>query len=59
MKNQAYVLLSVNKIADASKHVYKEMFVKPDVFVKSEDNYDDLQSDPTVIAAIKWLKTKN
>jgi hypothetical protein len=29
--------------------------VKPQIFVKSNDNYDNLLQDPTVQAALKWL----
>ncbi|SDM31546.1 S41 family peptidase [Kriegella aquimaris] len=56
MKNQGYLLLSVNKIADGKKYVYEELSVKPDVYVKSNDDYDKLLDDPTISAAIKWLK---
>ena len=55
MQNQGYLLLAVNKIADAKKHVYKKMKVEPTVFIKSADNYDDLQTDPTILAALHWL----
>jgi C-terminal processing protease CtpA/Prc len=55
MNNKGYLLLSVNTIADADKHVYDKMFVEPDVYIKSEDNYENLLSDPTVAAAIEWL----
>ncbi len=57
MNNNGYLLLSVNKIADGKKKVYTDMFVKPDVYIKSDDNYDNLLADPTVIAAMKWLKS--
>lgn len=56
MNNQGYLLLSVNKIADGKKHIYQAMRVEPDVVVKSDDNYEDLLSDPTVGAAMGWLK---
>jgi hypothetical protein len=59
MNNQGYLLLSVNKIADARKYVYEEMLVRPDIYIKSEDNYDNLITDPTVIAALKWLNSKS
>lgn len=58
MNEHAYLLLSVNKIADAKKHIYKDMFIQPDVYIKSADNYDDLLQDPTVEAAINWLEKK-
>lgn len=58
MHEHAYLLLVVNKIADAARHVYNDMFIQPEVFIKSEDNYDDLSVDPTITAAIKWLNTK-
>lgn len=53
--NQGYLLLSVNKIADARKRVYEEMLVRPDAYVKSDDHYDNLTGDPTVVAALDWL----
>ncbi len=56
--NRGYLLLSVNKIADAHKHVYENMFVQPDIYVKNDDNYEDLQQDTTVKAAIEWLEKK-
>lgn len=56
MGKQGYLLLSVSRIADARKHVYQEMRVQPDVYIKSEDNYDDLPSDPTVKEALNWAK---
>jgi len=58
MNGKGYLLLSVNRIADANKHVYQQMLVRPDITVKSEDNYDNLVADPTVNAAIKWLNQK-
>jgi carboxyl-terminal processing protease len=58
MEQRGYLLLSVNWLADASRRVYKEEYVTPAVYVKSEDNYDDLLQDPTVIAALKWLTEK-
>ncbi len=58
MNEHAYILLAVSKIADAGKHIYKDMFIQPDVFVKSADDYENLSADPTIMAAIKWLKTK-
>ena len=57
--NQGYLLLSVNKIANAKKHVFKEMFIRPDVYVKSDDNYENLEADPIVIRSLKWLKSKS
>jgi hypothetical protein len=59
MNGKGYLLLSVNRIADGRKHVYKEMLVRPDVTIKSEDNYDNLPADPTVKAALKWLDSKS
>lgn len=56
MNNQGYLLLTVNFIADAKKHVYSNMHVDPTVFVKSADNYENLSADPTVMAAMQWLK---
>jgi C-terminal processing protease CtpA/Prc len=58
MNNRGYLLLSVNRIADARKQVYKELLVRPHVTVKSNDNYDDLSADPTVTAALRWLNQR-
>jgi carboxyl-terminal processing protease len=58
MNGYGYLLLSVNRIADAREHVYQEMLVRPDSNIKSEDNYDNLMADPTVKAALKWLNAK-
>jgi len=58
MNNKGYLLLSVNRIADGRKEVYQEMLVRPDVYIKSEDNYDILIADPTVKPALKWLSSK-
>jgi carboxyl-terminal processing protease len=58
MNGKGYLLLSVNRIADARKKVYREMLVRPDVRNKNEDNYDDLPADPTVKSALKWLNAK-
>jgi carboxyl-terminal processing protease len=54
--NEGYLLLSVNKIADAKKNVCHEMLVRPDVYVKSDDNYENLLQDPTVVKALEWLQ---
>jgi carboxyl-terminal processing protease len=59
MNNQGYLLLSVNKIADARKQVYEEMLVRPDVYIRSDDNYDNLNADPTVKAALHWLNQES
>lgn len=55
---QGYLLLSVNKIADAQKRVNEEMLVRPDVEIKNNDNFENLKEDPTVVAALKWLTEK-
>ncbi|GGD14147.1 hypothetical protein GCM10011343_01510 [Flavobacterium orientale] len=55
MENKGYLLLSVSRIADATKHIYQEMLVEPHVYVKSDDNYVDLTADPTVKLALHWL----
>jgi carboxyl-terminal processing protease len=57
--NQGYLLMTVNKIADAKKRVYDELLVRPDTYIKSDDHYDDLSADPTVTAALVWLKSRN
>lgn len=52
---QAYLLLSVNKIADAKKHVYNDMFVVPNFYIKKGDNYIAPANDSAVQAAAKWI----
>lgn len=55
--NQGYLLLTVNKIADAHRKVYEDMFVTPDVLIDNRnDNFTDLRSDPTFKAAYHWLQ---
>ncbi|HEU0110698.1 MAG TPA: S41 family peptidase [Flavisolibacter sp.] len=55
---QGYLLFSVNRIADSKKHIYQDLVVRPDVYVKSDDNFDDLTADPTVKEALSWLNTQ-
>lgn len=56
MNNQGYLLLSVNKIADAKKRVYHKMYISPDKFISSkQDNFTDLFSDPAFNSAYDWL----
>jgi C-terminal processing protease CtpA/Prc len=55
---QGYLLFSVSRIADSKKHIYRDNSVTPHVFIQSEDNYEDMKADPTVKAALKWLKQK-
>jgi carboxyl-terminal processing protease len=58
-RQQGYLLLTVNRIADAKKHVYRDLVVRPDVLINSkDDNFDDLNADPTVKAALLWLAKK-
>lgn len=56
--NTGYLSLVVNKIADAKKKVYEDLKVHPDVYIKSRDNYEQLDTDPTIIAAQQWLDNK-
>ena len=58
MNNQGYLLLAVNKIADAKKRIYSKMRVDPTVFIKAADNYDSLREDPTVTAALHWISQR-
>jgi carboxyl-terminal processing protease len=55
---EGYLLLSVNKIANARKIVNEDMLVRPDVEIKNLDNFDKLEEDPTVVAALNWLRKK-
>ncbi len=57
--NQGYLLLTVNRIADAKKYVYQSLRVEPDITIPSRnDNFQQLNSDPTVNAARKWIQSK-
>jgi hypothetical protein len=58
-KQQGYLLLTVNRIADARKHIYQDLIVHPDVIIDSkDDNFDNLNADPTVKAALSWLNIR-
>ncbi len=54
--NQSYFLISVAKIADRNKKNYPEI-VKPDIYVKENESFANLSSDPSVMKAIKWLNS--
>jgi hypothetical protein len=43
-------------IADANQSVNFDMKVIPDVYIKSDDNYENLLEDVTVLPAIDWIK---
>ncbi len=53
--NDSYLGLSSSFIADRNKNVYKE-YVQPDVEMIEGDNFEDLQEDAKVQAALQWLK---
>lgn len=56
MNKKGYLLLSVNRIADSKKKIYKDMYVNPDKVISSKnDNFRDLMNDPTFLAAYSWL----
>lgn len=55
---EGYLLFSVTRIADSKKHIYRNNSIDPHVYVKSNDNYEDMYADPTVKAALQWLKQK-
>ena len=44
-------------VADREKNVYKTT-VAPDIVIKASDNFDDLEQDNKVQAALRWLKEK-
>lgn len=46
---------ATNFVADRNKIIYKES-VTPDLEVYRGDNFDDLEKDEKIIAALKWLK---
>lgn len=55
MENQGYLLLSVARIADRNRQINQEMQLLPDIYVKSEDNYENLEEDITIQKAKEWL----
>ena len=58
-RQQGYLLLTVNRIADARKHIYQDLVVRPDVIIPDvKDNFAELGADPTVQSALKWLASK-
>lgn len=58
IQNKGYMLLSHLYVANAKKRVLSEEFIDPDVYVKSNDNYNEIEKDITVQAAIQWLSQK-
>ena len=54
--NSFYTLLTENYVADFRKKINTSQVIIPDVYIKSQDNYDDPSSDITVQMAMKWLK---
>lgn len=56
MDQKGYLLLTVQMIADANQSVNFDMNVIPDVYIKSDDNYENLLEDVTVLPAIDWIK---
>lgn len=55
MEQKGYLLLTVQMIADANQSINIDMKVIPDVYIKSDDNYENLLEDVTVIPAIDWI----
>jgi hypothetical protein len=47
--------LSVGYGTDRNGKIYKEA-LKPDITIKSVDEFNDIANDEKVKAAIKWLK---
>lgn len=58
MKQQGYLLLTVNRIADGKKKVYHKMQVLPAVPVSGNEDYDNIKNDAAVRAAAKWISQK-
>lgn len=56
VKTKGYLLLTVGYIADARKKILTSYRIQPDVFIKSDDNFNEPEKDVTVQAAMKWLK---
>jgi C-terminal processing protease CtpA/Prc len=57
VENKGFLLLTVGYITDAHKKVLKSYYIKPDVYVKAEDNFMEPEKDITVQTAVEWLKT--
>jgi carboxyl-terminal processing protease len=55
MEQKGYLLLTVQRIADANQSINVDMKVIPDVFIKSDDNYENLLEDVTINPAIDWI----
>lgn len=52
-----FLLLTNAYEADRDGQIIK--FIKPDLYLKEGDNFNDLSKDSKVTEAIKWLKMKN
>lgn len=55
---KGYLLLTVANIATADRKPVKESVIRPHVEIKADDNYENPELDPTVQAAMKWLRKK-
>jgi carboxyl-terminal processing protease len=55
MEKQSYMILSVSRMADRHKKINQKMILEPDIYVKSDDNYDNLEEDITIQKAKEWI----
>lgn len=59
VQGKGYLLLTVAYLIDGKKNLLREMYVRPDVMVKSEgDDFAEPGEDATVREAVEWLKKK-
>ena len=54
INDSAFMNLAIGYNADRNSNVYKKS-IKPDIFLKSIDKFNDLENDEKVKAALKWL----
>lgn len=57
VENKGFLLLTVGYVANARKKILKDYYIKPDVYVKAEDDFTQPEKDITVQKALDWLKT--
>lgn len=56
--NNLILNLSTANSVDRNSKVYKDI-VKPDIIIKGEDNFNSIENDIKVKAAVKWLKNNS
>ncbi|SHJ97923.1 S41 family peptidase [Epilithonimonas mollis] len=56
--NKTYFRMSNAYIADSNKKKFPEI-IKPDIYVKDQESFNNISNDPAVQKAIDYLKQKN